>query len=38
MTRPLPDRSLGPEWSILELLARGIVDDSERQMVRDLLV
>jgi hypothetical protein len=38
MTRPLPDRSLGPEWTILELLARGIVDDSERQMVRDLLV
>ena len=38
MTRPLPDRSLGPEWTILELLARGIVDDSERQMVHDLLV
>lgn len=38
MTRPLPDRSLGPEWAILELLARGIVDDSERQMVRDLLL
>jgi len=38
MTRPLPDRSLGPEWTILELLARGIVNDSERQMVRDLLV
>ena len=38
MTRPLPDRSLGPEWTILELLARGIVDDSERQMVRDLLL
>ena len=38
MTRPLPDQSLGPEWTILELLARGIVDDSERQMVRDLLV
>jgi hypothetical protein len=34
----LPDRSLGPEWTILELLARGIVNDSERQMVRDLLV
>jgi Uncharacterised nucleotidyltransferase len=38
MTRPLPDRSLGPEWTILELLARGIVDDPERQMVRDLLL
>jgi hypothetical protein len=38
MTRPLPDRSLGPEWTILELLARGIVNDSERQMVRALLV
>ena len=38
MTRPLPDRSLGPEWTILELLARGIVDDSERQMARDLLL
>jgi Uncharacterised nucleotidyltransferase len=38
MTRPLPDRSLGSEWTILELLARGIFDDSERQMVRDLLV
>lgn len=38
MTRPLPDRSLGSEWTILELLARGIVDDRERQMVRDLLL
>jgi hypothetical protein len=38
MTRPLPDQSLGPEWTILELLARGIVDDSERQMLRDLLL
>src|SRR6266446_5148760 len=38
MTRPLPDRSLGAEWTILELLARGIVDDPERQMVRDLLL
>lgn len=38
MTRPLPDQSLGPEWTILELLARDIVDDSERLMVRDLLV
>jgi Uncharacterised nucleotidyltransferase len=38
MTRPLPDRSLGPEWTILELLTRGIVDSSERQMVHDLLV
>lgn len=37
MTRPLPDRSLGPEWTILELLARGIADDSEQQVVRDLL-
>ena len=38
MTRPLPDQSLGSEWTILELLARGIVDDSERQMVRELLL
>jgi len=38
MTRPLPDQSLGPEWTILELLARGIVDDAERQMVGDLLL
>jgi Uncharacterised nucleotidyltransferase len=38
MTRPLPDRSLGSEWTILELLARGIVDDPERQMARDLLL
>ena len=38
MTRPLPDQSLGSEWTILELLARGIVDDSERQLVCDLLV
>jgi hypothetical protein len=38
MTRPLPDQSLGVEWTILELLARGVVDDSERQMLRDLLV
>jgi Uncharacterised nucleotidyltransferase len=38
MTRPLPDQSLGPEWTILELLARGVVDDAERQMVRDLLL
>jgi len=38
MTRPLPDQSLGPEWTILELLARGIANDSERQMVRDLLL
>ena len=37
MTRSLPDQSLGPEWTILELLARGIIDDSEVQMVRDLL-
>ena len=38
MTRPLPDQSLGPEWTILELLARGIVDDAEQQTVRDLLL
>jgi hypothetical protein len=37
MTRPLPDRSLGSEWTILELLARGIVDDPEREVARDLL-
>jgi hypothetical protein len=37
MTRPLPDQSLGPEWTILELLARGVVEDSERHMIRDLL-
>jgi len=38
MTRPLPDQSLGSEWTILELLARGIVDEPERQIARDLLV
>jgi hypothetical protein len=38
MTRPLPDQSLGPEWTILELLARGVTDESEREMVRDLLL
>jgi hypothetical protein len=38
MTRPLSDQSLGPEWTILELLARGLADDSERQVARDLLV
>ena len=38
MTRPLPDQSLGPEWAILELLARGVVDDSERHMVRELVL
>ena len=38
MTRPLPDQSLGSEWTILELLARGTVDDQERQMIRDLLM
>ena len=38
MTRTLPDRSLGSEWTILELLARGIIDGSERQLVCDLLV
>src|SRR5437773_11558905 len=38
MTRPLPDQSLGSEWTILELLARGIVDDLEQQRVRDLLL
>jgi hypothetical protein len=37
MTRPLPDQSLGPEWTILELLARGVVDDAERE-IRDLLL
>jgi hypothetical protein len=37
MTRPLPDQSLGSEWTILELLARGITDESERQIVRDCL-
>ena len=38
MTRSVPDQSLGPAWAILELLARGIVDDSEREMVRNLLL
>ena len=38
MTRPLPDQSLGVEWTILEMLARGVVDDSERQVVRDLIL
>ena len=38
MIRPLPDQSLGSEWTILELLARGIVDDLEQQMVRDVLL
>ncbi len=38
MTRPLPDQALGSEWTILELLARGIVDHSERQMFCDLVV
>lgn len=38
MTRPLPDQSLGPEWTVLELLARGIADGSEGQMARDLLM
>ncbi|MEO6969307.1 MAG: nucleotidyltransferase family protein [Chthoniobacterales bacterium] len=38
MTTPLRDQSLGSEWTILELLARGIVDDPEREMVRDLLL
>jgi len=38
MTRSLPGQSLGPAWAILELLARGIVDDSEREMVRNLLL
>jgi len=28
---------LGPEWTLLELLARGIIDESERQAVRELL-
>ena len=38
MTRPLPDLALGSEWTILELLARGIVDEPERQLSRELLV
>ena len=38
MTRPLPDQAFGPEWTILELLARGIVDHSKRQMFCDLVV
>ncbi len=38
MTRPLPDQSLGPEWTLLELLARGIVDDAEAELLRDLLM
>ena len=38
MTRPLPDQSLGSEWTILELLARDLVDESERQLVRELLL
>lgn len=37
MRRALPDQSFGPEWAILELLARGIADDAERQLLRDLL-
>lgn len=38
MTRQLPDESLGSEWTILELLARGIINHSEQQMLRDLLL
>jgi Uncharacterised nucleotidyltransferase len=38
MTTRLPDQPLGPEWTILELLARGFVDDPERQLARDLLL
>src|SRR5437764_3755433 len=38
MTRALPDQSLGPEWAVLELLALGLVDDSERRMARDLIL
>lgn len=38
MTRALPDQSLGPEWAVMELLARGLVDDSERRMARDLIL
>jgi hypothetical protein len=34
----MPDLSLGSEWTILELLARGIVDDLEQEKVRDLLL
>lgn len=37
MSRPLPDQSFGPEWTILELLAREIIDETERQRARDLL-
>ena len=38
MSRPLPDQSLGVEWAVLELLARGIADEQERQTLRDLVV
>ena len=38
MTGTLPDQSLGPEWAVLELLALGLVDDSERRMARDLIL
>jgi hypothetical protein len=38
MSRPLPDQSLGPEWTLLELLAREITDDSEEQMARDVIL
>lgn len=37
MTRPLPDPSFGPEWMILELLARGLTDESEREMAVELI-
>lgn len=37
MTRPLPDQSLGPEWMILELLARGIASSSEEALIRERL-
>lgn len=38
MSRRLPDRSLGAEWTVLELLARGIADEQERQTVREMLL
>src|SRR5881392_1811087 len=34
----LPDQAFGPEWTILELLAREVTDEPEREMVRDLLL
>ncbi len=37
MSRELPDQSLGPEWTVLELLCRGITTDGERDLLRELL-